>query len=171
VRSLRFAFALLAVYLLHVVAVRLWPAFPRVVDLFLVLIVHHAVRSSSLGGMLGGLFGGLVEDAVTGTFYGLYGIAGTVVGYAAARGARALAVQQPAVVALLVALFVAVQQALLTVLLLMMTLDPPIPQPGWLLLRCACCAAVALVASSGGGVLKRRLDRWRGSRDTRVRLQ
>lgn len=169
-RSLKFALTLVAVYLLHVVAVRLWPGFPRVVDLFLVLIVHNAIRSSSLGGMLGGLFGGLVEDAVTGAFYGLYGIAGTVVGYAAARGSRALAVQQPAVVALLVALFAAVQQAILTVLLLMMTLDPPIPQPGWLLLKCAGCAGVALIASSGGSLLKHRLERWRGRQGTRVRM-
>jgi len=169
VRALRFLLVLSVVLVVHLVAVRLQPSFPRVVDLFLVLIVANALDGNSLSGLLGGAAAGLVEDAVGGAYYGLHGIGGAVVGYAVARATQQLEVQQTSMVILVFSLAAAVKQALESGLLFLLR-DAPPPDPLWLAVNVATSGLLGAVAVSGRAALQRRLRSRRTNRVAKVRM-
>jgi rod shape-determining protein MreD len=170
VRALKFLAALTVALLVHLVGVRLWPAFPRVVDVFLVVVVLHALDGESLPGMLGGLAAGLVNDALSGGLYGLYGFADTLVGYGTARIAQRLVIQRSAGVLGIVAFAAAAQQAVLVVLAFLLQTDPGLPQPGWVAARAAVCGAVGMACHVAGRRWRRAVESRRRGRMRKLRI-
>ena len=169
-RLLRFVLALLAVVALHLIGVNTFDRFSQYVDVFVVLIVLNALDASPAAGLLGGMAAGLCEDAVTGSAYGLHGIAGTLIGYGTALAARQVVVQNPLVVGLFFVLAAALQEGVVTGLLLLMTLEPPIPQPVWLVVKSVNCGALGLLLWLGRRRLGARLAQRARSKVRKVKL-
>ncbi len=161
-RALKFLAALAAALLVHLLGVRLWPDFPRVLDLFLVVVVLHALDGESLPALLGGLAAGLLHDALSGGLYGLYGFADTLVGYGTARLAQRLVIQRSTGVLGVVAFATAAQQAVLVVLAFLLQSDPGLPQAGWVAVRAGACGVVGMAAHLA-------IRRWRRGVDSRRR--
>lgn len=169
-RGLRFALALAVVVLVHATAAQVLPAFNRGVDLFLVLIVLHALPGSSLAGMLGGTAAGLAEDVLSGGAFGLHGFAGTIIGYAAARLSRRLAIQRGPGVFLTVAGAVLVHSLLLLAVSILALPELLLPGPPWLSLRAFLSGLVGVTLHTLGRHFRRALARRRASRGKRLRL-
>ncbi len=161
-RAVRFVLALAAAVAVHTLGTRLVPGFSRFVDLFLVVAVLQGLSGRSLAGLGGGLAAGLTHDVLSGTPFGLYGFADTLVGYLTARLAQRLVIQRASGVVLLVAGMSLVQQ--LTLLLVHLLAAPPVawPDPRWLLLRALTCGVL-------GGMLVSLRTLWR--RGTAARKQ
>lgn len=168
-RAVRFLLALVVVLVVHLVAVRLAPPFPRGVDLFVVLIVANALDGNSLAGLLGGAVAGLVEDAVGGAYYGLHGIGGAVVGYVVARATQQLEVQQISMVMIVFSLAAALKQVLESALLFLLR-DAPPTDPLWLALSMVTSGVLGAVVVSGRKAMGRRLQSWRTNRVAKVRM-
>lgn len=168
-RALRFLLTLSVVLLVHLLAVRLLPWFPRAVDLFLILIVANALDGNSLSGLLGGAAAGLVEDAVGGAYYGLHGLGGSVVGYAVARATQQLEVQQTSMVILVFSLAAAVKQALEAALLFLLR-DATPADTLWLAVNVATSGVLGAIAVSGREALRQRLRSRRTNRVAKVRM-
>jgi rod shape-determining protein MreD len=162
VRALKFLAALAVALLVHLVGARLWADFPRVVDVFLVVVVLHALDGESLPAMFGGLVAGLLHDALSGGLYGLYGFADTLVGYGTARLAQRLVIQRSTGVLGVVAFSTAAQQAVLVVLAFLLQHDPGVPEPAWVAVRAAVCGVAGMAAHAG-------LRRWRRGVEDRRR--
>ncbi len=145
-RALKLVAALAAALLVHLVGLRLWPDFPRLVDVFLVVVVLHALDGETLPGLLGGLAVGLLQDALTGGLYGLYGFADTIVGYGTARLAQRLVIQRATGVFGVVAFAAALQQAVVVLLAFLLRPDPGLPQPGGVAVRALICGAAGMAA-------------------------
>lgn len=169
-RGLRLVGALLAALIFHVIGVRLYPDFSQVVSLFLVVLVINALSGDTLLGMLGGMLAGLVEDTVTGSYFGLYGLVGTVLGYGVSRAAQMLSVQSRGIVTLMIVFAAALQQLLIFGLLVLLSQEPPVPQPLWLMIKSIDCGLLGIVLLALGKELERRTSRRQGSRVGRVRL-
>ena len=168
-RALKFAAGLAVVVLLHVAGVRLFDDFFRVADLLLVVVLFTALGGSLLGGMLAGLVAGLVADALTGGFYGMYGFAGTIVGYGAAFTAQRLVIQRRSAIWLVFSAGAAVQQMVVIGLSLILLEDPALPAFVPVVLK----VVVTGLLGVGSQVVGRRLSRlfgvWRRSRTARLR--
>lgn len=165
-RALKLGAALAAALLVHLVGSRLWADFPRLVDLFVVVVVLHALDGETLPGMFGGLAAGLLHDALSGGLYGLYGFADTLVGYGTARLAQRLVIQRSTGVFGVAAFAAAVQQAVLVLLAFLLRTDPGLPQPGGVAVRALICGAAGMAAhlairSWHRGVESRRSGRMR----------
>lgn len=161
-RALKLLAALAVALLIHLLGTRLWGDFPRVVDLFLVVVVLHALDGESLPAMLGGLVAGLLHDALSGGLYGLYGFANTLVGYGTARLAQRLVIQRSTGVLGVVAFAAATQQTVLVVLAFLLQTDPALPMPGWIAVRAAVCGLLGMAAHVAG-------RRWRTEVESRRR--
>lgn len=170
-RGLKFVVALVGVLLLHLVAVRLVPSFPRYLDLFLVLTVLNALNGNSLTGLVGGLVAGLVADSLSGSLYGLHSFAGTLVGYGTARVAQQFFVQHLAVVGLFVSLAAAFQQIVLLGLRLFLLADPEIPSLGGLALKSLGCGIVAIGLLLLNQQVTGRVRSWQWRRGSRFQLE
>lgn len=168
-RAARFLLALAVVLVVHLIAARLAPPFPRLVDLFLVLIVVNALDGNSLAGLLGGAAAGLVEDAVGGAYYGLHGIGGAVVGYSVARATQQLEVQQTSMVMIVFTLAAGVKIVVESALLFLLR-DVPPSEPLWLGTSMLTAGLLGAVVVSGGKAMGRRLHSWRTSRVAKVRI-
>ena len=107
--ALRFLIALGAIVGLHFVGAQISPDLPRLLDLFLVLVVFYGLGGDLFVGLGVGLLVGLVTDAVTGGLYGLHGFADTIVGYGTAYAAQRLVIRRPPGVFLMFALAAAAQ--------------------------------------------------------------
>ena len=169
-RVLSFLAGLFAALILHLVALRLSPEVLRYVDLFVVVLVLNALGGSSLSGMLGGFLVGLVADTVSGTFYGLHGVVGTVLGYSVARAAQMLTVQSRRIVWLIIVLAAALQQLLVAGLLFLVTGVPEVPEPFWMMVKSLVCGTLGIALMWLGRVARRRFLRARSSRVSKVRL-
>ncbi len=143
--ALRFFAGLLAAAILHFVGVGLFEAFPRAVDLFLLVAVLEARRGQPVAGMFAGLIAGLVTDGITGGLYGLFGFADTVVAYGVAAAARQLVVQRTTSLAALFAAAAAAQQSIVAGLALAFRPGAELAAPEWLLARVATTALAGLV--------------------------
>ena len=161
-RALKFLAALAVALVIHLVGVRLWADFPRVFDVFLVVVVLHALDGESLPAMLGGLVAGLLHDALSGGLYGMYGFADTLVGYGTARLAQRLVIQRSTGVLGVVAFVTAAQQTALVVLAFLLQTAPGLPEPGWVAARAAACGLLGMAAHAG-------LRRWRRAVEARRR--
>ncbi|MGH9465287.1 MAG: rod shape-determining protein MreD [Thermoanaerobaculia bacterium] len=167
---LRFALGVCLALVLALAGTRLFPDLPRFVDFFLVVAVANALGTGPLLGMLGGLVAGLVADGVSGGPLGLFGLAGTLVGYGAAYVAQRLVIQRTlSALALFVAAAVGQQAILLAVVALLL----PRPQgPDWLgvLVKAGSTGVLGTLLFAGQHAARRRYERWQQGRPGRLRL-
>lgn len=168
-RSLKFAGALLAALVLHAAATQIWPQFPRAADLFLVVLVLHAIDGHLAAGMLGGLAAGLVTDALTGGPFGLYGFVDTLLGYSSAFLAQRLVVRRVSSVLVLLALAAAVQQALLIGMAFLFVPGSALPAQPWPLIKVVSAGVLGMVVFQGRKMLSARYANWQRSRSARLR--
>ncbi|MGB5162143.1 MAG: rod shape-determining protein MreD [Thermoanaerobaculia bacterium] len=170
-RSLRFAMALAVATLLQVAGVSLFPQFSLAVDFFLVIVVFNAMDGNSAAGMFGGTVAGLVTDGLTGGYFGLFGIANTVVGYGTAITAQRLVIQRPASSLLVFAVAAAAQQLILLGLSLLFLADADLPQYSWILVRVGTTGVLGGVLYLANRRMRSRLEMWRRTRKTRIRFE
>lgn len=159
-KPLRFLGALLLTVVAHVLTERLSPTASQALDFFLVLTVLNAVSGSSLAGMLGGTLAGLTEDTLSGNVFGLYGFAGTILGYAAARISQRLVLRQAPGVLLLIAAAVLLQAVVLLAVSALALPQLLLPDPLWLVIRAGCSGVL-------GALLYLLVGRWQQGADAR----
>lgn len=169
-RLARFLAALAAAALLHFVGAKAWPAFPRAVDLFLLVAMLEARHGRPLVGMFAGLASGLLADGLSGGPYGLHGFANTAVGYGTARAAQQLVVQRTTGLAALFAAGAAAQQAILAALALIFRDRVELPDPLWLPVQVGAAALLGLAWTSAAAALARRFRFWRKSKTAKLQL-
>ncbi len=170
-RSLRFAMALAVATLLQVAGVSLFPQFFLTVDLFLVIVVFNAMDGNSAAGMFGGTVAGLVTDGLTGGYFGLFGIANTVVGYGTAITAQRLVIQRPASSLLVFAVAAAAQQLILLGISLLFVADAELPQYSWILVKVGTTGVLGGVLYLANRRMRSRVEMWRRTRKTRIRFE
>lgn len=162
-RAVRIVLSLAVVVAAHSLLLRIWPEFPRLLDLFLIWTALVGLSGSSLAGLLGGLAAGLTHDALSGGPFGLHGFADTLAGYGTARLAQRLVIQRAASVILLLAGISLVQQLVLAGVSLLTLPAPILPEsPLWLIAR-------ALLSGVVGGAIFLFRELWRSSSEMRKR--
>lgn len=169
-RSLRFAIALVVATVIHVAGLRLFPQFGLAVDLFLVLVVFNAMDGNTLAGLLGGMVAGLVTDSLTGGFFGLFGIADTVVGYGTAAAAQRLVIQRAASTLLIFSMAAAAQQLILLGLSVLLLPSPEIPEYPWVVVRALTTGALGVGLYVANNRLRSRVEVWRRGRKSKIRM-
>ena len=170
-RSLRFAVARAVATLLQIAGVSLFPQFSLAVDFFLVIVVFNAMDGNSAAGMFGGTVAGLVTDGLTGGYFGLFGIANTVVGYGTAVTAQRLVIQRPASSLLVFAVAAAAQQLILLGLSLLFLADADLPQYSWILVKVGTTGLLGGVLYLANRRMRSRVEMWRRTRKTRIRFE
>ncbi len=168
--AVRLILGLAAALLVHLVGSHLFPDFPRVMDVFLVVVALQALSGNSLAGLLVGLAAGLIHDTLTGGLYGLYGFADTIVGYGVARLAQRLVIQRATGVFGVVGLASVLQQAVLVGLTYLLLPDPALPRPLWAGTKAVACGLAGMVIYAAIGSLTRNYETRRRSRMSRLRL-
>ncbi|HEV7516980.1 MAG TPA: rod shape-determining protein MreD [Thermoanaerobaculia bacterium] len=168
--AVKLLLGLAAALLVHLVGSRLFPDFPRVMDVFLVVVALHALSGNTLTGLLVGMAVGLVHDTLTGGLYGLYGFADTIVGYGTARLAQRLVIQRATGVFAVVGLASVLQQVVLVGLTFLLLPDPALPRPWWALAKAVAGGFLGMVIYAVAGSLGRNYESRRRSRMSRLRL-
>jgi rod shape-determining protein MreD len=168
--AVRLILGLAAALVVHLVGSHLFPDFPRVMDVFLVVVALQALSGNSLAGLLVGLAAGLLHDTLTGGLYGLYGFADTIVGYGVARLAQRLVIQRATGVFGVVSLASVLQQAVLVGLTFLLLPDPVLPRPLWAGAKAAACGLAGMVIYTLIGSFTRNYETRRRSRLSRLRL-
>lgn len=169
-RTGRFALGLALAVIVHAAGVRVHPAFAQAVDLFLVLVVLHALDGDSRAGLLGGVAAGLVHDALSGGLFGLFGFADTIVGYGVARLSQRLVIERPSGVLPVAAVAAVVQQAVAVGLAVVLLPDPRLPDPIWLAVRAGTCGVLGTVLFGLGRWWRGGADRRRQRKRERIQL-
>jgi rod shape-determining protein MreD len=168
----KLALGIAAALLAHLVGTRLSPDFPRVLDVFLVVVAFHALSGNTLTGLLVGMAVGLVHDTLTGGgLYGLHGFADTIVGYGTARLAQRLVIQRASGVFLVVGLASVLQQVVLVGLTFLLLLDPVLPRPQWVGAKAVACGLLGMLIYAVAGSMGRNYESRRRSRMSRLRLE
>jgi rod shape-determining protein MreD len=162
---------LAAALLVHLVGAYLFPDFPRLLDVFLVVVALHALSGNSLTGLLVGMAVGLIHDTLTGGLYGLYGFADTIVGYGTARLAQRLVLQRATGVFAVVGLASVLQQVVLVGLTFLLLPDPPLPRPLWAGAKAVACGLLGMLVYAASGSVGRNYESRRRSRMSRLRLE
>lgn len=169
-RFAKFLGALAAAALLHFAGSRLWPGFPRAVDLFLLVAALEARHGRPAIGMFAGLASGLLADALAGGPFGMHGFANTVVGYGIASAAQRLVVQRTSGLAALFAAGAAAQQTILSLLSLLFRDRVELPDPIWLPVQVAAAALLGLGWTNAAEALARRFQFWRTNKSGKLQL-
>ncbi len=167
--AVRFLIALAAVVALHFVGARISDDLPRLLDLFLVMVVFYGLQGDLILGLAVGLLVGLVTDAVTGGLYGLHGFADTIVGYGTAYAAQRLVIRRPPGIFLMFALAAAAQQAILVGLVVMLLADPALPDLTWMLIRVAATGVAGVLFVLIRRRSLKRIEVWRRSRTSKLK--
>lgn len=165
----RFLLVLAAVVALHFVGARISSDLPRLLDLFLVVVVFYALRGDLFVGLTVGLVAGLATDTLTGGLYGLHGFADTIVGYGTAYVAQRLVIRRPPGVFLMFALAGAAQQAILVGLVVMLLANPALPDLTWTLMKVAATGVVGTLAVMTRRGSKSRLEAWKRNRTSKLK--
>lgn len=165
----RFAVVLLAAIVGHLAIVRLVPQAARFVDLFLVAALYHALSASPVAGMFYGMVAGLTADAVSGGPYGLYGIAGTLAGFAAGTISQLVVIQRSTGAFGLFAAGSAVQQAALVVVALLALPSPVLPDGLSIAGRTLCTGVLGMFSFELARYVRRRFALWRQGRPSKIR--
>ena len=168
---LRLAGGLLLALVVHVVLVAVAPTMTGVVDPFLLLIVFLALDGKVRSAVLVGCVAGLTEDAMTNGLFGVYGLAGTVVGYVAARAAQLLSLERRRLVALLFGLSAVIQQIVVLVLMVALITERELPSLSAIALRIVVSGALGTLAVALATRLSHRFRVWRQERQPRVRFE
>lgn len=154
----------------HLVGVKIDPVFARVVDVFVVVVALHALEGNSLPALFAGLAVGLVHDTLTGSLFGLYGFADTIVGYGTARLAQRLVIQRATGVLAVVAFAAALQETVVAGLMFLLLPDPGLPDPVWIAVRAGISGILGMAVHITAGRWRRGADARRRNRMSRLRL-
>lgn len=165
----RFAGALLLVVALHMAMTRIVPQAVRFVDVFLVLLLNQALRTTPVKGMLYGLVVGLVADAVSGGPYGLSGIAGTVTGFGAAVISQLVVIQRSTGAFALFAAGAALQQLVLVGVVQLTFPQPLMPEGLSIGVTVLTTALLGMALFQIGRGLRRRYSSWQQGRPAKIR--
>jgi rod shape-determining protein MreD len=149
---------------------RLFPGLAGLVDLFLIVVVLHALEGNSLSALGFGLLAGLLHDSLTSGPLGLFGVADTVIGYVVARLAQRLVIQRPTGVLGVVSFAAALETAIVVGLALLMLPAPELPSPIWVAVRAGVCGVAGMLLHVASGRLRRTLDLRRRGRMNRLRM-
>lgn len=168
---LRFLLALALALLVHLIGLRLSPAFPLALNPFVVVLALSALRGGPLVGLGAGVVVGAVEDTLSGGVFGLYGCADTVVGFAVATVAQRVVIERAAGVFLAATAASAAQQAIVIALQLLLFADAEVPPFLWVVVRALSCGLLAAAWYAGSGQWRRRLGAWRRHRGSRLHFQ
>lgn len=160
--GLKFFAGLVVAVMAHLGMMQLWPELARAVDVFLVLIVLFGLGGNSLASLFAGLLVGLVHDVLTNNPFGLFGFAGTIVGYSTARLAQRLVIQRATGVLAVVSFAAALQEVIVVGLIVMLLPDPQLPGPLELALRAGVSGVLGMLLYSAG-------KRWVSGAETRRR--
>jgi rod shape-determining protein MreD len=167
----RFLVALGLAYLVHLLGLAVTPHFSRFADPFIVVLVWFAMRTNPVLAQLFGAGTGLVQDALTGGLFGLHAVADTLVGYGVALAAQRVVVGQQAVRVLIFAAAAAVQQATLALVMKAMVDEPPMPHPGFVLLKVLVTALLGAVFISLESQARSQLSSWQRRRSRTLRFR
>lgn len=168
--TLKLALWLALAVLVHFVGSRLFPQFPAVVDVFLVVVVLHSLSGNSLSGLFVGLLVGLLQDALAPGLYGLHGFADTIVGYGTARLAQRLVIQRATGVFAVASFASLLQQGLVVGLSLLLLVDPALPAPLWVAVKAAVCGAGGMLVYAASARFASRYESRRRNRMSKLRL-
>lgn len=169
--AIKLVLGLAAALLVHLVGTSLFPDYPRLLDVFLVVVALHALSGNSLTGLLVGMAVGLIHDTLTGGLYGLYGFADTIVGYGTARLAQRLVIQRATGVFAVVGLASVLQQVVLVGLTFLLLPDPAMPRPLWAGAKAVACGLLGMLVYAAAGSVGRSYESHRRSRMSRLRLE
>lgn len=170
--ALKLLAAVAAAVLIHLLGDRLFPHyFTSVVDVFLVVIVLYGLQSSSLAALFAGMFVGLVHDSLTGGPFGLFGFAGTIIGYGAARLAQRLVIQRPTGVLALVSFAAVAQQAIVVGLAFLLLPVQAVPHPVWVAVQAGACGVLGMSIHIASAHWRRAAETRRRGRMSRLRLE
>ena len=174
-RAVKLFLVLSAALLAHLVCTRLMPSFPQRLDIFLVVVVLHALEGNSFSALLFGLLAGLVQDSLSGGPFGLYGFADTAVAYGAARLAQRLVIQRATGVFSVVSFASLLQLVILASLAFLLLPNPSLPDPLTLLEQAAAkaiaCGILGMLLYTVSGRLRSTVDARRRGRMGRLRLE
>jgi len=171
VATLKLLAAIALAALVHFVGMQIWPAgFARSVDVFLVVVVLHALGGNSFSALLVGLAVGLLQDELTSKPFGLFGFADTIVGYVTARLAQRLVIQRPTGVLAVVSFASALQQAVAVGLALVLLPSPELPSPVWVAVKAGVCGLLGLAIHVAMGNWRRSSEARRRGRMNRLRM-
>jgi rod shape-determining protein MreD len=170
VDTLKLLAAIALAALVHFVGMSLWPDFGSTIDVFLVVVVLHALGGNSLSGLLVGLLVGLIQDSLTTKTFGLFGFADTIVGYITARLAQRLVIQRPTGVLAVVSFASALQQAIVVGLMFLLLSSPELPSPLWVAVRAGACGLLGLAIYVIMGNWRRSSEVRRRGRMNRLRM-
>ena len=168
-RALKLLVGLILALVAHFVLAAVVPEWAGVIDPFLLLIVFVALDGGVLGAVLAGCAVGLAQDAVTNGLFGVYGLAGTVVGFTAARSAQLLSLERIRFVALLFCLSAIVQQIVALVLIAFLIENSDLPALATLAARIVLAGFLGSLLVLLLSRLDQTLLRWRHNRQPRVR--
>lgn len=157
--------------LAHLVGIELFPLWPRVFDVFLVVVVLAALDGETLPAIFVGMLVGLLHDTLTGGLYGLHGFADTIVGYATARLAQRLVIQRATGVLAVVGFASVLQQAIIVALTFMMLPDPPSADPAWAGIQAGATGLLGMLVYVANGRWRASYESKRRSRMRRLRLE
>lgn len=151
-----------AAVLVHLGLMQLWPELAQTLDVFLVLVVLYGLGGNSLASLFAGMLVGMVHDTLTNNPFGLFGIAGTIVGYSTARLAQRLVIQRPTGVLAVVSFAAALQEAIVVGLVVLLLPDPQLPTPLGVAMKAGLCGVLGMFLHIAG-------KRWRAGSEARRR--
>ena len=169
-RLVRFLAALAAAALLHFFGARIWPAFPRAADLFLLVAMLEARHGHPLIGMFAGLASGLLADGLSGAPVrpARFRQHGGGLWHSARRAAaRRAEDDRPR---RLFAAGAAAQQAILAVLALVFRDRVELPDPLWLPVQVGAAALLGLAWTTAAAALARRFRFWQKNKTGKLQL-
>ena len=168
--ALKLLAGLAAAVLFHLGLTQLWPDLARTLDVFLVVIVLYGLGGNSLATLFAGMLVGLMHDTLTNNPFGLFGFAGTIVGYSTARLAQRLVIQRATGVLAVVSFAAALQEAIVVGLMVMLLPDPQLPTPLEVGLKAVFCGVLGMFLHIAGGRWRQSSESRRRSRMSRLRL-
>lgn len=169
-QALKFFAAVGLAVIAHLIGMQVHPGFALAVDVFVVVVALHALEGNSLSALFAGLFVGFVHDSLTGSLFGLYGFAGTIVGYGTAQLAQRLVIQRASGVLAVVAFASALQETIVVGLTFLLLPDPPPPDPVLIGLRAGVSGVLGMIVYVLAGRWRRGAEVRRRNRMGRLRL-
>jgi rod shape-determining protein MreD len=171
VQSLKLLAAIALAVLVHFAGARISADFVRLVDVFVVVVALYGLRGNSLAALLVGLLVGLLHDSLARGPFGLFGFAGTIVGYVTARLAQRLVIQRPTGVLAVVSFASVLQQAIVVGLrFLLLPSAEEVPSTLWIAIQAGACGVLGMAVYVVTGHWRRTAEARRRGRMSRLRL-
>jgi len=171
VQTLKLLAAIALAVLAHFVGAWLFAGwFVRAVDVFVVVVALYALRGNSLASLFVGLLVGLLHDALARGPFGLFGFAGTIVGYVTARLAQRLVIQRATGVLAVVSFASVLQQAVVAGLGFLLLPTAEVPSPLWIAIQAGACGVLGMAVYVAAGHWRRTAEDRRRGRMSKLRL-